>query len=124
MWTCVCPGLGEYRLGHRALGAAIIVVFLATCAWLMAGSYVAVQDIAEQVKSADPSLNVPPETMPEVVSTLTRLYSAILAEYHRRAAEVHAKVLLQLWILFGLYCYSVVQSFALGRRKDAQPAAV
>ena len=118
LWTCICPGLGEYRLGHRALGAAIMVAFLSACGWLLVGSYRAVNEISEYVKSHDPALSMPAESPAEVASQVTRLASAIKAEYDRRSADVHRRVAIPLWILFILYVYSVVQSFVLGTRQD------
>lgn len=117
----VCPGVGEYRLGHRWLGTVIAVTFLAVCGWLIVGTYSSVNEISEYVKSQDPTLNIPPEGGAESAAFLQRLFGAILAEYQVRRAAIHQRLATPLWILFFLYTYSLVQSFVLGVRKDREP---
>lgn len=116
----VCPGVGEYRLGHRLLGAVLATAFLAVCGWLIVGTYSSVNEISEYVKSQDPTLNLPPAGGAESAAFVSRLFSAIFAEYKLRRAAIHQRLATPLWILFFLYIYSLVQSFVLGVRKDRE----
>lgn len=119
----MCPGLGEYRLGHRLLGGSIALAFLAACAWLMVGTYFAVDEIAEYVKSRDPTFNLPAQGGGEVAALLGRLMTSILAEYQVRRAAIHQRLYVPLMTLFVLYCYSLVQAYVLGVRKDRAAAS-
>ena len=123
LWTMVCPGLGEYRLGHRVLGGLIAVTFIAVCGWLVAGTYSSVNDISEYVKSRDATLELPPASTSEMLTALGRLFAAIHAEYLVRRAAIHHRLSIPLWILFLIYSYSLVQSYVLGVRKDRAAAS-
>lgn len=123
LWTLICPGVGEFRLGHRALGATIAIVFVAVCGWLVVGTYGMVNDIAEYVKTADPSLNEPPGSGAEVAALVGRLTAAMHTEYQNRRAAINQRMWMPVWILCAMYFYSLVQSYVLGVRKDRAAAA-
>ena len=122
LWTLICPGLGEYRLGHRALGASFMLLFLAGCVWLLIGAYGQVTEIAEYVKTTQPHLNAPPESVQAIAEQLKQLFVSIWTEYGNRRTLIHQRLGVQIWGLFGLYCVSLVQSYYLGVRKDRAAA--
>lgn len=119
----MCPGLGEFKLGRRALGLVIMAAFLSACAWLLVGTYTTITSISEHVKTVDPSLNVPPANGAEATQLVTRLYGAIFTEYQARRDEVHRQLSKPLGLLFILYVYSVVQCGVLGRKRDPNAPA-
>lgn len=116
MWSLVCPGVGEYRLGHRGLGVAFGLTFMLSCVWMLVLAYTLVYGIAEQVKTADPTLQAAPVSAGDAAAIATRLGIAIFREYMNQRAMIHDHLKWPLWAIFVLYAWSVGQAWVLGTR--------
>lgn len=119
-WSLFCPGIGEFRLGHRALGLAFTIVFAVLCVWLMTSMYGLVYGLAELVKSRDPSYQVPPASPGDAAALSLRLGLAIHAEYLAQRAQLHDKLWLPIWSIAVVYVWSMIQAWALGAKADRE----
>lgn len=113
LWSLVCPGVGEYRVGYRRTGLLLALVFVAACSWLLVASYGAMFVLSDTVKSQDPSLAAHPLDAGHAAGLAVRLAVAIHREYLRQRDEIHSKISGPLLSVFVLYVYSMVQAYVL-----------
>ncbi|MBI4862573.1 MAG: hypothetical protein HY815_20285 [Candidatus Riflebacteria bacterium] len=121
LWSLVCPGLGEYKVGHRRLGLAILLAVLVAAIWLFVAGYQSVYGLSDLVKGKDPSLAAQPESPGDAVVLVSRLFGAILREYNANRDLIHKPMAGPIWTILVLYLYSMGQAFVLARR--ARPPA-
>jgi hypothetical protein len=120
LWSLVCPGIGEYKSGHRSRGLWMIAFFSLASVWLLQTSYGAVFGLSEAVKSRDPSLSEQPEDPGRAIVIAARLASAIHAEYLAQRANIHRRITGPLWTIFVLYAFSIGQACVLARKGRAR----
>jgi hypothetical protein len=115
----VCPGLGEWRLGYRRRGAAVLLLFFAACAWMGRAFYVVALGLAETAKATDPTLVITSQTSTDIVAIFLRLSFAILKQYRLRREAIHHVIAVPSGLVFGLFCFSLVQAFYLARHQKS-----
>jgi hypothetical protein len=113
LWSLVCPGMGEYRLGHRGLGLSLALVFFPACGWLLVAGYGSVHAAAIDAIRADPTLAAPGATPDEDTARAVRLTTALVARW----TEIRAPLRLPLVVILVLYVYSMAQAYSLARRR-------
>jgi hypothetical protein len=120
LWSLFCPGIGEWRLGYRALGLVFTIVFAVLCVWLLVSAYTLVYGLAELVKSRDPSLATPVSSAGDAAATSLRLFLAIHREYMTQRAALHDKLWYPLWAIAVVYFWSMGQAWVLGSKADRE----